>query len=204
MANPSLAPPVAAPLPDVVTNRLDLRRFQPEDLDELAELFAHVEVWRYPYGRGFTRDETAAFLDSQIHEWSDLGFGCWVARRIDDGRIIGYVGISVPRFLPKILPAVEVGWRFAPSVWGRGYATEGAAAALDEAFETLDLTSVCSLPQAENPPSARVAERLGMTLLGEVAIPANDRRGELTALHYVIERDDWRSRRGRHHPTACR
>jgi RimJ/RimL family protein N-acetyltransferase len=196
MADPSLAPPVAAPLPDVVTDRLDLRRFDLADLDELAELFAHVEVWRYPYGRGFTRGETLAFLDSQIREWSDLGFGCWVARRIDDARIIGYVGLSVPRFLAKILPAVEVGWRFAPSAWGLGYATEGATAALDEAFDTLGLTSVCSLPQDDNAPSARVAERLGMKLLGEVAIPANDRRGELTALHYVIERDAWQSRRG--------
>lgn len=202
MAKSSLAPPVAAPLPDVATGRLDLRRFHAEDLDELAELFAQVEVWRYPHGRGFTRDETSAFLDSQMREWTDLGFGCWVARRVDDGRIIGYVGLSVPRFLPEILPAVEVGWRFTPSVWGAGYATEGATAALDEAFETLELTSVCSLMQVDNPPSARVAERLGMKLLGEVTIPANDRRGELNVLHYVIERDDWLTRDERPRPAA--
>lgn len=53
---------------------------------------------------------------------------------------------------------------------------------------------MCSLPQAGNLPSARVAERLGMTLLGEVTIPANERRGQLTALHYVIDRADWPAR----------
>jgi RimJ/RimL family protein N-acetyltransferase len=189
------APPVAAPLPDVTTDRLDLRRFDRDDLDELAALFAQPEVWRFPYGRGFTREESERFLDLQLEEWEELGFGCWVARTRADGHIIGYVGLSVPTFLPEILPAVEVGWRFGPEWWGNGYATEGATAALDEAFATLRLDRVCSLPQVENPPSARVCERLGLRLLGEVEIAANDRRGAVTGLHYEIERAEWGQRR---------
>lgn len=185
------APPISAPLGDVTTGRLDLRRFGPGDLDELAGVFAHCEVWQFPYGRGFTRRETEVFLERQIREWNDVGFGCWVARTIHDARLIGYVGLSVPTFLPEILPAVEVGWRFAPTAWGKGYATEGATAALDEAFATLGLDRVCSVPQADNPRSVRVAERLGMKLVREVVIPANERRGHLTALLYEIERDDW-------------
>jgi RimJ/RimL family protein N-acetyltransferase len=190
-----LAPPVAGPLREVDTERLALRRFRPDDLDELAAVFAQPEVWRFPYGRGLTRDETAGFLDHQRREWDECGFGCWIVRTLTDGRVIGYLGLSVPTFLPAILPAVEVGWRLEPEAWGHGYATEGATAALDEAFATLQLERVCSLPQADNPPSARVAERLGLTLLGEVTIPANDRRGELTALHYEVGREAWRVRR---------
>jgi len=195
MPTPDQAPPIAAPLPDVKTERLDLRRFRPDDLDELAGVFAHPEVWQFPYGRAFTRGETEFFLNLQMAEWNELGFGCWVARTIEDSRIIGYVGLSVPTFLPEILPAVEVGWRFSPTVWGRGLATEGATAALDEAFTTLGLDRVCSVPQADNPPSAKVAERLGMTLIREVRIPASDRRGDLTGLLYEIERDQWRRRK---------
>ncbi|HUC38240.1 MAG TPA: GNAT family N-acetyltransferase [Acidimicrobiales bacterium] len=185
------APPVAAPLGPVKTTRLDLRAFMPSDLDELAEVFSHPEVWQFPYGRAFTRQETQAFLDRQLEEWSECGFGCWVARALADGRIIGYVGLSVPTFLPEILPAVEVGWRFAPTSWGHGYATEGATAALDEGFTTLGLERVCSVPQSDNPPSARVAERLGMKLMREVVIPANERRSELHGLLYEIDRRDW-------------
>jgi RimJ/RimL family protein N-acetyltransferase len=185
------APPTLAPLPDVRTHRLDLRRFDAGDLDGLAAVFAEEEVWRFPFGRGFTLDETEAFLEHQIAGWCELGFGCWVARTIGDGRIVGYVGLSVPTFLPEILPAVEVGWRFSPSVWGNGYATEGARAALDHAFTTLGLTTVCSVPQEGNPASARVAERLGMALVRHVTIPAGERRGGLVGLLYEIGRDEW-------------
>lgn len=140
-------PPIAAPLGEVATDRLALRRSAPGDLGELAGVLAHDEVWRFPCGRGYTPVETAAFLDAQVAHRDAHGFGCWNARHRDDGRVIGYVGPSIPTFLP----AVEVGWRFAPEAWERGYATEGATAALDEAFGTLGLTTVCSLPRADNP-----------------------------------------------------
>lgn len=179
-------------LPDVRTERLDLRRFHVEDLDELAMVFAQVEVWQFPYGRGMTRDETRAFLERQIAHREERGFALWAARTLDDGALIGFVGLSVPGFLPEILPAVEVGWRLAPAAWGRGLAHEGATAALDQAFTTLELDSVVSVPQKGNDASCRLAERLGMRLVREVQIPANPHRGELTGLLYEIGRDEWR------------
>ena len=187
-------PPIAAPLPDVNTPRLALRRFRSGDLDELAALFAKTAVWRFPYGRGLSRDETRAFLDLQLDEWATCGFGCWLARERETDRVVGYVGISVPTFLPEVLPAVEVGWRFDPDVWGRGYATEGATAALDHSFTTLGLAEVCSIPQADNPLSVRVAERLGMRMVREVVIPPNARRGEVLAKLFVIRKEEWLAR----------
>lgn len=191
-----LCPPIAAPLGNVTTERLLLHRFERDDVDELALVFESREVWEFPYGRGMTRAETVVFLDNQIQHWNDFGFGCWTARIREDERLIGYVGLSIPTFLPEILPAVEVGWRFAPTAWGNGYATEGATAALDEAFATLGLDSVCSLPQTDNPRSVRVAERLGMRLVREVSVAADERRGEVVASHFEITRDEWHSRSG--------
>lgn len=52
-------PPISSPLGPVDTERLHLRRFANDDIDELAAVFARQEVWQFPYGRAFTRDETA-------------------------------------------------------------------------------------------------------------------------------------------------
>jgi RimJ/RimL family protein N-acetyltransferase len=184
-------PTIAAPLGDICTSRLDLRRFALSDLDELAQVFSQPEVWWFPYGRGLTRSETEVFLHAQLREWEEYGFGCWVTRERSVGTIVGYVGLSVPTFLPEILPAVEVGWRFSPTVWGNGYATEGAVAALNEAFTTLQLERVCSVPQSDNPSSVRVATRLGMRLIREIVIPANERRGAVRGAFFEMERSEW-------------
>lgn len=105
--------------------------------------------------------------------------------------LIGYVGLSVPTFLPEILPAVEVGWRFAPAHWGQGLATEGARAALADGFTRLGLSEICSLPQSVNPRSFEVCERLGMTFRRLVDCPPTDRRGGVEARLYTMGREHW-------------
>lgn len=172
----------------VETDRMTLRPFEPSDLDALALVFAKPEVWEYPHGGGFSRAQTGVFLERQLEHWEVCGFGCWLAVLRETGSVIGYVGLSIPLFLPAILPAVEVGWRFDPEVWGRGLASEGARAALDAGFGELGLDEICSLPEAANVRSVRVAERLGMTDLGTVAIPANERFAATTAEHFSISR----------------
>lgn len=184
------APRIAAPLGNKETARLILRRFEMSDLDSLAVVFAKPEVWRFPYGRAFTREETAEFLEVQLREWQQHGFGCWIAIEKQSMRVIGYVGISVPHFLPEILPAVEVGWRIEPEAWGKGYATEGAAAALEESFATLRLQTVCSAPQTINPRSSRVCDRLGMRLERVVTVPATSRRGPVDVNLYWITEEE--------------
>lgn len=170
---------------------MQLRRFEETDLDGLARVFAKAPVWEFPYGRAFTRQETSRFLEAQLAEWEACGFGCWIALLEATHEPIGYVGLSVPMFLPEILPAVEVGWRFDPAFWGQGFASEGARAALSEGFTTLGLSEICSLPQSENPRSFGVCERIGMAFQRTVDCPATDRRGGVEARMYTMSRSDW-------------
>ena len=186
-------PPIAAPLPDVTTARLDLRRFETADVDALADVFAKREVWEFPFGRAFDRDETATFVETQRSHWDACDFGLWIVIERASERIIGYAGLSVPMFLPAILPAVEVGWRFDPAVWGRGFASEAARAALDQAFTTLELPEVCSVPQVDNTASVAVADRIGMRRGDVMTIPANGMRGAVEGQLFWTTPAEWRA-----------
>lgn len=77
--------------------------------------------------------------------------------------LIGFIGLSVPDFLPEVMPAVEVGWRLDPHYWGQGLATEGARAALGFGFGVLELDEIVSIYEPENLASGRIMQRLGMT-----------------------------------------
>ena len=190
-----LSPPTRGALPAVTTARLHLRRPLPDDLDALAAVFEQEAVWHWPFRRGRTREETAAFLDRTIRHWDTLGYGLWLVVDLAAGRVVGYAGLSVPAFLPEILPAVEVGWRLEPAVWGRGYATEAATAALDEAFSALGLAEVCSLPEPGNLASVRVCERLGMRRDRIYAVAPAPGRGAVEALQFLIGPAEWEARR---------
>jgi RimJ/RimL family protein N-acetyltransferase len=62
---------------------------------------------------------------------------------------------------------VEIGWRLVRSAWGHGYAPEAAAAVLHHALESLGLNRVIATIHPENKQSLRVAEKIGMTCIGD-------------------------------------
>jgi RimJ/RimL family protein N-acetyltransferase len=146
----------------VETERLRLRPWRHDDLDALAVLFAEPAMWRYPFGRGLTREETEQFLDRHIRHRVTHGFGMWAAELRDKAALVGCIGLAVPTWLPEVLPAVEVGWRLHPDWWGRGLATEGGEASLRHGFDDLGLDRIISIFTPENVASGRVMARLGM------------------------------------------
>jgi len=194
------SPPIAAPLGAAATDRLRLAPIVPEDADALAPVFAEPAVWQFPFGRGMDAEWTAGFVTRATEHWRQFGFGLWLVRTAAEQGVIGYLGLSMPAFLPELIPAtrmptVEVGWRLHPDHWGKGYATEGAHAALRGAFETLQLTEVCCVPQTDNPASARVAQRIGMTYERSATLAGTDARGPVDVDLYWIAREDWLNRR---------
>ncbi|HET9124354.1 MAG TPA: GNAT family N-acetyltransferase [Solirubrobacteraceae bacterium] len=150
------------------TDRLLLRRWRAEDREPFAALNADPEVMRHfpaPLDRAHS-DALAARAEAQITE---RGWGLWAVEVAEAGGgapsapFAGFIGLGIPSFEAHFTPVVEVGWRLARRFWGRGYATEGARAALAFAFDTLRLAEVVSFTAVGNERSRRVMERLGMT-----------------------------------------
>ena len=171
----------------VETERLLLRSWRVDDLDPLARVFAKPEVWEFPFGRGWSHEETRAFLDRKLDEWATRGWSQWAVIEKSSDTLIGFLGLNPPGFLPEVMPTVEVGWRIDPDYWGRGLATEGGHAALRFGFEELDLDEIVSIYEPANVASGRVMERLGMTHDRDTVHP--ERRIPLRV--YKLRREDW-------------
>src|SRR4051794_4870430 len=179
-ASPSFNGSVVPRHPSLETERLLLRPWRPaEDLDAFAALNADAEVMRFVApNRPLTRAETAAQLERFVAHWDEHGFGLWaVVPRLEAGaRCVGFAGLAIPSFLPAILPAVEVGWRLTPAVWGRGFATEAARASVAFGVERLRPAAGLSGVAPGNERSLRVAEKLGMTRAPDRLHPLTRRR----------------------------
>lgn len=143
------------------TPRLVLRPWRDADDDAFAAMFADPAVMEFLPAAG--RAEIDAFIQRIKTHFAAHGFGWWAVEVPGVAPFIGYVGLTVPRFDAHFMPAVEIGWRLASAHWGKGYATEGARAALEFGFTQLGLDEIVSFTVPANARSLRVMERLGMT-----------------------------------------
>jgi 3-dehydroquinate dehydratase/shikimate dehydrogenase len=145
----------------LTTKRLVLRPWKEADLEPFAKLNADPRVMEYfPSVLSCKEsDELAQRISSKLEE---QGWGLWAVSVPGVADFIGFVGLARPSFEAHFTPAVEVGWRLAFEYWGRGYATEGAKAALTYGFKTLKLPEIVSFTALQNTRSRRIMEKIGM------------------------------------------
>jgi RimJ/RimL family protein N-acetyltransferase len=144
------------------TERLILRSWQETDRAPFAALNADPRVMEY-FPSVLAREESDLFAAKISQRIDENGFGLWAIEVRGGAPFIGFVGLSRPRFETAFTPGIEVGWRLAYDHWGRGYATEAATAALDDAFHRFNLDEILSFTSRQNQRSQRVMEKLGMT-----------------------------------------
>lgn len=185
--------------PSITTERLVLRRWREADREPFAALNADPEVMRFFPSR-LERVESDRLIERIEARFEADGIGQWAVERRADGEFLGFTGLAPATFEASFTPAIEVGWRFARSAWGHGYATEAGRAALRFGFEVRELEAILSWTSVLNTPSIAVMERLGMH-----HDPADDfdhpriPEGHPLRRHvlYRIDREDWLSIGGR-------
>ena len=143
----------------LVTGRLELSRWAPDDLERLCVLCSHPDVARYiDDGEPLSPEACDELHREMLEHWNVHGFGLRSVR-VRGGEWIGVVGLRSS----VSLGAVEVCWWLLPRHWHKGYATEAARTVLDEAFTVLGLSTVLAVTRPENAASLRVMQRAGMT-----------------------------------------
>lgn len=155
---------MSLPAPTLHTARLRLRPFHDADADDLFALQSSAHVLRYwdaPPWRD--RERARRFIDA-CRRMAEEGTGARLAvDRLDDGTFIGWCSLS--GWNPEYRSA-SLGYCYAETAWGHGFATEAARALLQWAFDTLDVNRVQAETDTRNLASARVLEKLGFVREG--------------------------------------
>ncbi len=145
------------------TERLVVRRFAPADVSALHAYRNDPEVarwqgWSVPYPHEDAARLAAAMSVAELFRpgaWTQLA----VERRLTPG-LIGDLGVRVE----TRLPAAELGFTFARSVWHNGYATEATVAVVDHLLTQRGFAQVTASTLTGNRPAQRLLERVGFVV----------------------------------------
>jgi RimJ/RimL family protein N-acetyltransferase len=151
-----------SPPRELWTGRLHLRRWLATDRPPFARLNCDPRVVEFLPGT-LSRGESDARADRIEAHFERHGFGRWAVEIPGITPFAGFIGLSIPCFEAPFTPCIEIGWRLDAEHWNRGYASEGARAALAFAFRWLSAEAVVSFTVPGNVRSRRVMEKIGMT-----------------------------------------
>jgi RimJ/RimL family protein N-acetyltransferase len=172
---------VQALSPSIETDRLRLRLFHPQDLDELASMFSDPQVMRYVAdGKPAGRDVAEKALTSVIDHWRRHGFGRWAAEDKETRQFVGFGGLRSLFGMPEVV------YHFSPAYWGKGLATELGRASLRYGFEEHRFEKIVAIAKPENAASIRVMEKLGMHY------EMNTRYYDIDVVQYTLAREEYK------------
>jgi ribosomal-protein-alanine N-acetyltransferase len=166
----------------IETDRLRLRIFRSDDLDNLVTLLADPDVMRYVEdGQPKDRDVAEKALHSIIAHWERHGFGRWAAEERSTGQFIGFGGLRSLHGTPEVV------FHMAPAYWGKGYGTELGRAALKFGFDQRGFDRIVAIAKPDNAASIHVLEKLGMKFQQRTSYY------DIEVVEYAITVDEFRS-----------
>lgn len=185
--------PKIEPAVIIETERLRMRPWQASDSTPFAAMNGDERVMEF-FPSVINKEASDGIISRLQDHFNEYGWGFWAVELRATGEFIGFIGLLVPRKEIPAYPCVEVGWRLAPQFWHQGYATEGARASLDFAFDQLGLAYVVAFVVPENTPSRAVMHRLGMRDMNQPFIHPMMPEGSRyrTCCLYRIDREQWR------------
>ena len=176
----------------IQTDRLVLRRFTHDDVQDVLVFVSHPSVARAtpeiePSESGVIQyiDRQNAYRPFEQGKYFDLAI-----ERKKDGRVIGLLSLVCKEHMQG-----GIGWGLGVDYRGQGYATEAARALITYGFASLGLHRIYATTSSVNPGSWRVMERLGMRREAQLR-EAECRDGEwVDVLIYGILAAEWQPTR---------
>jgi RimJ/RimL family protein N-acetyltransferase len=149
------------------TPRLLLREFTSDDASLIFQLNLDPEVTRYTHDPVKDVNQATGILEQIIlPQYALYNHGRWAVLLKHSNIFLGWCGL---KYRPE-KNEVDLGYRFSKEFWGKGYATEAAAASLRYGFEKLNLKRIVGRAELENIASCKVLEKCGMSYIGNEEI----------------------------------
>lgn len=161
-----MAVTVPVPGPTLETERLILRPPLAQDFEAYAAFMADEDSARHIGGKQSRSVAWRGFV-AMVGCWPIRGYSMFSVIEKDSGRWLGRLG----PWMPEGWPGTEVGWGLVKDATGQGYASEGARATIDWAFDVLGWQEVIHTITPENAPSKALAAKLGSRYLRDGRLP---------------------------------
>jgi RimJ/RimL family protein N-acetyltransferase len=177
------------------TERMYFREFQDADAPLLFELDSDPELMRFiskgqPTPLARIQNEYIPRMLDYYRRIPPQGF--WAAHLREAGAFIGWFHLRPDRISAG---EMELGYRLQRSVWGRGLATEGSQALLNNAFNRWGYGKACARTLADNLASRRVMEKAGLCFECDFHYDADMLHGwveqERRAVKYSVTRAEY-------------
>lgn len=168
------------------SERLGFRRLHEGDLAHVKVFLQDIDVM-YAWGHIFTDEEAVEWIQKNIKRYTEDGYSYFAAIEKDSGAFAGVIGPLKEEI--EGVSYTEIAYILNKSCWGKGYAVEGAQAAVDYAFRELGCDAIIAQIKPDNLTSIKVAQRLGMVETGSFI---KHYRGEdLLHLILTVTKEQW-------------
>ncbi len=146
--------------PEIITQRLLLRRISIDDAGEILMLRSNEEVMKYVDRKRASGIEEAQALINTMNETVDTNNGImWaIALKEQPTKLIGYIGFW--RLIKQNYRA-EIGYMLNPKFWKMGIMKEALLRVIDFGFDEMKLHSIEADINPDNEASAKILESTG-------------------------------------------
>ena len=179
-------------LPELLTDRLTLRRLMVYDTQDMYEYASRNDVTKYltwyPHA---DRDYTREYLQYLGNRYAAGMFYDWAIVYEPDAKMVGTCGFTS---FNCAADSAEVGYVLNPDYWGKGIAGEALERVLRFGFEELKLHRIEARFMKDNERSMRVMERAGMTFEGYLRDAMHVKGSYVTVGICSILRFEWEQR----------
>jgi RimJ/RimL family protein N-acetyltransferase len=172
------------------TEHLILREIMLTDAEGMFELDSNPLVHKYLGNKPVkTKQKTANVIKFIREQYENHGIGRFAAIEKSSGEFIGWTGLKFNTGKKEELNGkrdfYDIGYRFIPKYWGKGYATESSLATLDYGFKELNLELIVGAADIKNVASNKVLQKIGLKYIND--FPFKD----IIACWYELKKDDY-------------